>query len=648
MAQVITNGRQTGSEIDPLLPAAASGQRTIGYSNGFSNGFSNGSSSSSTTGVPGDTANATDNDDAASRSSARRRLSDASSAANSHLLTPGRTYAIVFSMWVLIFLQASNVSGMTMAQSAVAADLNAYEHAMWFTSAYLISSASFAPVIGRLATVFAPSHLIAASSLCFAVGAVVTAYAQSLLIFLLGRAIVGLGAAGTMSLTLIAVLQFTSRRRRGLFVGLANAGFTIGLSSGAIVYGALQAAMGWRMLFLMQAPFALLAGVGILLSMPKLGARELGGGATAVDKHGRELTVWQKLARIDYLGAALLALTILLFLYGLSGTVHPKYILLSGVSLLLFVATEVWYVPRVTGGDPIVPVEVLRSRGVLFSCLAQLGVMSARWTVLYYAPIYVLAVRGFSAATSGSALIPTNVGFGIGGLVIGWLHVRRSGAFWLPSVVSLFLFAGTLAVVGLLSRADASGLGTAAYVLALFANGFCTGAYLNYTLAHVLHLTRPSTHFIITSLLATFRGFAGSFGTSIGGGFFMRRLAIQLTDGFTQLDGGNLSSARRTLITQLVGSPALVFGNDRQGHAVLNDAERRVAVSGYESALGELYRWGAIVALVVILVQAGTGWTAPKPLPAVDAAEGSAVFSDEDEEEEILEAFAEHDTTMEA
>ncbi|CAK7204487.1 hypothetical protein SEUCBS139899_007244 [Sporothrix eucalyptigena] len=634
-------GRQASSEVDPLF-SPSSQSATTGYS---STGTPGASSVGGGHDIP-TTATAT----AGSSRNSVRRLSDASSAASAHLISPRRAYAISFSMWVLIFLQASNISGMTMAQSAVAADLNAYEHAMWFTSTYLIASASFAPLVGRLSTIFAASHLTAVTGLCFAVGNVVTARAHNLTLFLLGRVIVGMGGAGIMTLSLIVVLQFTTKRRRGLFVGLVNAGFTIGLSSGAVVYGALLPALGWRTLFLVQAPVALLAGAGVLLSMPHLSAHEISPASSDdVNKYGsQELTVWQKLARIDYLGAALLTLSIVLFLYGLSGTIRPMPIMLSGIILLLFIATEAWYVPRVTGGDPIVPLEVLRSRGVLFSCLAQLGVMAARWTVLYYAPIYVLAVRGFSAAVAGSALIPTNLGFGSGGLVVGWLHVRRSGAFWLPSIVSLFLFSGSLATVGILSRAHASGPGTAAYVLALFANGFCTGAYLNYTLAHLLHLTRPSTHFIITSLLATFRGFSGSFGTSIGGGFFMRRLATKLADGFSLLDGGSLSSARRKLITQLVGSPALVYGNDNQGHAALNDAEREVAVSGYESALSELYRWAAFIALLVILVQAGTGWAAPKPRPDTSAAEEDAIFQDEEDEEEILEAIAEHDATMEA
>src|SRR5436309_3281399 len=45
---------------------------------------------------------------------------------------------------------------------------------------------------------------------------------------------------------------------------------------------------------------------------------------------------------------------------------------------------------------PKVPLQVLQSRGVLLTCLAQLGSMAARWTILYYAPIFILAVRGLS------------------------------------------------------------------------------------------------------------------------------------------------------------------------------------------------------------------------------------------------------------
>jgi hypothetical protein len=191
--------------------------------------------------------------------------------------------------------------------------------------------------------------------------------------------------------------------------------------------------------------------------------------------------------------------------------------------------------------------------------------------------------------------------------------------------VSLFFFSTALFSLSFLSNAATSPI---IYVLMIFCNGFCTGAALNYTLAHLLHLASPENHFIATSLLATFRGFAASFGTAIGGGIFGRTLKEALTKGFQSLDGGEgLRKGRDELITKLMGSPALVFGGNLTGD------ETRVAVAGYETALRVLYQSATACCILVILVQAGTGWTAPVS---------------KEEEENIREEIAEHDGAMEA
>jgi hypothetical protein len=80
---------------------------------------------------------------------------------------------------------------------------------------------------------------------------------------------------------------------------------------------------------------------------------------------------------------------------------------------------------------PIIPVSVLKSRGALLTCLAQLGFMMARWMVLFYTPVFAIAIRGWVPAAAGSLLIPTNLGFAIGGLIVGGLHIRRAGSFYL-------------------------------------------------------------------------------------------------------------------------------------------------------------------------------------------------------------------------
>jgi hypothetical protein len=317
-------------------------------------------------------------------------------------------------------------------------------------------------------------------------------------------------------------------------------------------------------------------------------------------------------------------------------------ILISVGLLAIFVTVELRFAK-----DPIIPISVLKSRGALLSCIAQLGIMAARWMVLFYTPAYAIAILGWSPASAGSILIPTNLGFAIGGVVVGWLHIKRGGSFWLydsscflffidilttssACVLSYVLFALTLLLLALISVPSTP---PPLYFLSVFLNGLCTGAALNYTLAHLLHLTPPSTHFISTSLLTTFRGFAGSFGSGIGGGLFIRVLKSTLEKGFEE-NGG--LAGRKNLVRRLLGSPALVQS--------LKGVEKSVAIAGYISAFRALFLSGVGLAAAMVFVQAGTGWAAPKELVKVENApreEGGLLGVVEDEEwEEGMERGA--------
>jgi hypothetical protein len=132
------------------------------------------------------------------------------------------------------------------------------------------------------------------------------------------------------------------------------------------------------------------------------------------------------------------------------------------------------------------------------------------------------------------------------------------------------LFPITMVVLALISTPTSS---WSLYVCMVFFNGLITGAALNYALVHLLHLTLPEVHPIVISLLATFRGFAGSFGSAIGGGFFGRVLHRSLKTGFANAG----LSHRGDLIRKLLGSPALV--------GKLDGVERMVAVGAYQDAL---------------------------------------------------------------
>ena len=156
------------------------------------------------------------------------------------------------------------MSGITTTQSKIAEDLDAFAEASWFTSAYLvnifnsshvneirhsptlqIAMSSTSPLAARLAEIFSPRKCVLAAAIIFAIGGIVTSQAHSLRVFLVGRAITGLGASGVMTISFILVLELSGKKRRGLFIGLLNTGFTTGVSFGAVIFGALLSSMGW-------------------------------------------------------------------------------------------------------------------------------------------------------------------------------------------------------------------------------------------------------------------------------------------------------------------------------------------------------------------------------------------------------------------
>ena len=179
-----------------------------------------------------------------------------------------RGVAICLSTWFMIFLQckhtvyntplsycqgylankryvATNMSGMTLIQGTIAEDLNAHEVAMWFTSSFLIAMSTAGPLMGRLGTIFSPRTLVLPVSSFVAIGSLIVAISQSFGVFILGRVVAGLGAGGVMALVMILVLELTSKENRGTYIGLTNAGLTVGVSFGAIVYGGLLPVTGW-------------------------------------------------------------------------------------------------------------------------------------------------------------------------------------------------------------------------------------------------------------------------------------------------------------------------------------------------------------------------------------------------------------------
>lgn len=188
-----------------------------------------------------------------------------------------------------------------------------------------------------------------------------------------------------------------------------------------------------RFLFWIQAPAALVLGPLLFLALP----------TSPNDRSALTGSALRSsLARVDYAGSFTLVgwiqpffmiwltrqtLSVVLMLSSLASPQIPLWPI--PVSLLLFglfiLIESKW------ASEPVIPVRLLRNRSVLLTCVAALGMMMARWAVLFFTPVYAMAVRGWSPASAGLILVPTNAGFGAGGLLVGWLHIRKASSYYM-------------------------------------------------------------------------------------------------------------------------------------------------------------------------------------------------------------------------
>lgn len=136
------------------------------------------------------------------------------------------------------------------------------------------------------------------STVILSIGTLISAFAEGFEGFIVGRIVTGVGAAGIFTVSIIIVLELTDAKRRGLFIGLLNSGYTVGVALGATAAGALLPRVGWRALFWMQAPLSLLGGTVLLLSIPHT--------FTAGKQDPAQGNIYSRLARLDYFGASAL------------------------------------------------------------------------------------------------------------------------------------------------------------------------------------------------------------------------------------------------------------------------------------------------------------------------------------------------------
>lgn len=201
-----------------------------------------------------------------------------------------------------------------------------------------------------------------------------------------------------------------------------NIAATVGRSLGGPVGGWLTDTIGWRWSFYGQCPLIL---IGLILILWKIPSK-----TTKSDELEEEISLFQKIKRVDVLGAITLASTISAFLLALdfASKEAPWYQVLVTASLALLFGIAFFLIESRWAKEPVLPIELIIKRAALTSYLIGGFQIAAQFGLFYAVPIYFQIAGGMSVAAAGLRLVPAVVGNATGGLLSGFI-ISRTGRY---------------------------------------------------------------------------------------------------------------------------------------------------------------------------------------------------------------------------
>jgi DHA2 family multidrug resistance protein-like MFS transporter len=353
--------------------------------------------------------------------------------------------------WALIAIAASvvvvglDLTVLSLALPTLSRDLHASTSDLqWFSDAYSLVIAAAVLPAGLLGDRLGRKRVLLVALVLFGASSALCALSTSSGELIAARALLGLGAAAIMPLSLsVLPVLFTPDERPKAIAIMASATF-ISFPIGPLLGGWLLDNFWWGSVFLINVPIVGLALIAVALLMPESRST--------------------RRPRFDLPGVVISGLGLTALTYGFIkagengwGDATSLGTILAGVVVLgAFVAWERRIHART--GQPLVDLGLFRSAGFTWGTLLSTLVSFSLFGILFAMPLYFQDVRGLDALGSGLRLLPM-----IGGMVAGMIGGSRlqnprkgpDGQI-LPSLVNVKI----LVTVGYAVMAVGLGIGT--------------------------------------------------------------------------------------------------------------------------------------------------------------------------------------------
>lgn len=391
----------------------------------------------------------------------------------------------------------------------------------WTVVIYLLVVSSLLLVFGRLGDLNGHKRYFLIGFIIFTFGSAFCGFAPNQVFLILARAFQAIGSAMLLANSPAILTATFPASQRGKALGLQATMTYLGLSVGPAFGGWLTKALGWRSVFYINVPIALMA---FLISwrfirsdnLPKIAGQSF-----------------------DWKGAVLFSAGLIALLLGLNkgaewGWGSLPILVCLGVAIILL-AIFVWIESRSV--QPMLDLGLFKSR--LFSASTASAVLNyiCLYSVIFLIPFYLIQGRGLDAARAGLLLTALPILMAISAPISGVLSDK---------IGSRFLSTSGMVLIGLglfmLSRLGGSS-SNIQILLSLAITGLGTGIFISPNTSALMGSAPRDRQGIASGILATARNVGMVLGIGMAGAIFTSLMTGDSRNIFSAISAALLSAS---------------------------------------------------------------------------------------------------------
>lgn len=409
-----------------------------------------------------------------------------------------RDVVVIGVLLVATFVVILNETVMSVALPVLQTELGvAPSVGQWLTTAFLLTMGVVIPLTGYLISRLGTRTLFGIAMSLFTAGTTLAALAPGFEVLLTARVVQATGTAIMLPLLMTTIMTLVPPARRGVMMGNISVVISVAPALGPTLSGVVLEHLGWRWVFGLVVPVAVVAlAIGLRLVRP---------------------VAAPSAAPIDLLSVPLAVLGFGGLVYGLVGLGHAAEgsgggippalpFVVGGVALAAFVARQLLLART---DRALLDLRVFASRQFTVAMAAMLVAMAAMMGTFILVPYYAQTVLGMGPTATGLLTLPGGILMGIAGPLVGRAYDARG-----PRVLLLPGAAMISAALWMLTFLDADT--PVSWLLAAYVV-LCLGLAVTFTplMTAGLGAVRPALYAHGSAVLGTFQQVAGAAGTAL-------------------------------------------------------------------------------------------------------------------------------------